>query len=109
MTEIASPASPNGLAASASLPAIEPADVARYLADYLELTVNAPRETLEAPRSFMSKAKYADTIQRCTRFISESSPLYVGIESIATDEEPREEESSMFPVLIFIIAYAHWW
>jgi dynein heavy chain 1 len=66
--------------------AVNPAVVVEYLTAVLEITLGASRKDLEAPGSLLSKAKYSETFQRCTRFAAESqSALYV-LKDIAADE-----------------------
>jgi dynein heavy chain 1 len=66
--------------------AVTPTMLVDYLTAVLEITLGASRKDLEAPGSLLSKARYSDTVQRCTRFALESqSALYV-LKSIAADE-----------------------
>ena len=52
--------------------------VVRHLVDLLDITLGASTEELENKGSILSEAKKQDTIQRCTRFASESQvALYV--------------------------------
>ena len=57
---------------------IDPDLVVQHLVDLLELTLGASREDLQAKGCLLSDAKRQDTVQRCTRFASESQvALYV--------------------------------
>ena len=57
---------------------IDPDLIVRHLVDLLEITLGASTEDLEGKGSLLSEAKRPDTIQRCTRFASESQvALYV--------------------------------
>ncbi|KAF3767358.1 hypothetical protein M406DRAFT_89859 [Cryphonectria parasitica EP155] len=60
----------NGVNGTA-LVAMDPARVVDHLAQLLEAALGATREELEAPGSLLSKARHADTLQRCTRFTSD--------------------------------------
>ncbi|KIN00492.1 hypothetical protein OIDMADRAFT_125387 [Oidiodendron maius Zn] len=77
--EVTSPTSPavNGLAMTA-FPTIDPNLVVEYLASVLQSTLGASRRELENVGSLLSKSRYSDTVQRCTRFATESQAvLYV--------------------------------
>jgi len=61
-----------------SLAAIDPTLVVQHLADLLEVTLGASAEDLERAGSLLSESSRQETIQRCTRFASESQvALYV--------------------------------
>ncbi|KAL6719365.1 dynein heavy chain [Lecanora helva] len=63
---------------SPTSPVIDPGLVVRHLVDLLEVTLGASTEDLEAKGSLLSEVKKQDTVQRCTRFASESQvALYV--------------------------------
>ena len=65
---------------------IDPDIVVRHLVDLLEITLGATRDDLERKGSLLSEARKSDTVQRCTRFASESQvALYVQKTVIATD------------------------
>ncbi|KAI9679439.1 MAG: hypothetical protein M1817_005461 [Caeruleum heppii] len=76
----------NGLPSSASaassstavFPTINPTLVVDYLRELLVIALGASTHDLEASRSLLSKARFSDTVQRCTRFASEAQVvLYV--------------------------------
>ena len=70
----------NGHASSSSEPlsAVDPNLVVQHLVDLLEVTLGASAEDLEQAGSLLSDTKREETIQRCTRFASESQvALYV--------------------------------
>ena len=69
----------NGHPPSSPGPAvINPSLIVRYLVDLLEITLGASTEDLENEGSILSESKKGDTVQRCTRFASESQvALYV--------------------------------
>lgn len=50
---------------------VDPARVIDHLAHLLEATLGATREELEAPGSLLSKSRYSDTLQRCSRFTND--------------------------------------
>ncbi len=86
---VAAPASqaPNGVASS-PFPAIDPVLVIEHLAAVLEITLGATRRDLESFGSLLSKARYSDTVQRCTRFATESQvALYVRKDVISEGED----------------------
>lgn len=62
----------NGVNGSAALVAMDPTRVVEHLAGLLEAALGATREELEAPGSLLSKARYSDTLQRCTRFTNDA-------------------------------------
>lgn len=67
----------NGVNGTA-LVAMDPARVVDHLAHLLEAALGATREELDAPGSLLSKSRYSDTIQRCTRFTNDAQvSLYI--------------------------------
>lgn len=92
--EVASQGPPNGVAAPSSPPAVvDPSVVVQYLADVLQVTLGAARSELEGAGSLLSKAKYSETVQRCTRFAFESQPaLYVQKDLVGTEETNGTED-----------------
>ena len=73
------PSSPstNGLATT-TFPTVDPNIIVEYLASVLETTLGASRRDLEKNGSLLSKSQSSDTVQRCTRFATESQlVLYV--------------------------------
>jgi dynein heavy chain 1 len=76
MTEVDSPASPNGVAKDTF--AVDPILIVEHLASVLVITLGATRKELENANSLLSKGRYQDTISRCSRFASENQvALYV--------------------------------
>ncbi|OAA56942.1 dynein heavy chain [Niveomyces insectorum RCEF 264] len=61
-------ASTNGASPSSY---VDPARVVDHLVAVLEAALGATREELEAPGSLLSKTRYSDTVQRCSRFAHE--------------------------------------
>lgn len=81
MEAVASPQIPspgaNGVS-TASFAAVDPVRVVEHLATLLQATLGATRTELEAPGSLLSKARYPDTVQRCSRFALDAQvALYV--------------------------------
>ena len=65
---------------------INPDLIVRYLVDLLEVVLGASTEDLERKGSILSESKKNDTVQRCTRFASESQvALYVQKDAISPD------------------------
>lgn len=77
----------NGHPPSSLGPAIiNPSLIVRYLVDLLEVTLGASTEDLENKGSILSESKKSDTVQRCTRFASESQvALYVQKDLVSPD------------------------
>lgn len=78
-TLVSSPVSPSTNGATAShFTTVDPTLVVEHLAKLIEANLGATRRELESIGSLLSKPKYSDTIQRCTRFGTESQvALYV--------------------------------
>ncbi|ODH44999.1 dynein heavy chain, cytoplasmic [Paracoccidioides brasiliensis] len=97
--EVVSPGVPNGLIPPSSQPpSVDPATVVQYLIETLQSTLDALKTDLESAGSFLSKAKYPETIQRCTRFASESQvALYVQKDAVETEQTNGAEEGSPSP------------
>jgi dynein heavy chain 1, cytosolic len=68
--EILAPVPPNGLPIQDPLPSTDPLVVLEHLSEVLQITLGAARRELEAVGSLLSKAKRADSIDRCARFAS---------------------------------------
>ncbi|KAK4163181.1 dynein heavy chain, cytoplasmic [Cladorrhinum sp. PSN259] len=67
----------NGVA-STPFAAVDPVRVVDHLKVLLEAALGATRKELEAPGSLLSKDRYPDTLQRCTRFALDSqTSLYI--------------------------------
>lgn len=89
----------NGVNAAAPLVAIDPARVVEHLAHLLEAALGASRDELEATGSLLSKARYNDTLQRCTRFANDTVvSLYIQKDIPATPQlENGDVDSSTAP------------
>lgn len=79
-----------------ALAAMDPARVVDHLAHLLEAALGATREELEAPGSLLSKSRYSDTLQRCTRFTNDGQVcLYIQKDVLAAPQlENGDGESS---------------
>lgn len=84
--EVVSPGA-NGVPPTNSFTSMDPNLVVQHLSNVLEVTLGASRMDLEAPGSLLSKLRRSDTIQRCTRFASESQvALYVQKDVVSADQ-----------------------
>lgn len=93
--EVVLPGVPNGLAPPSQPPSVDPATVVQYLTETLQSTLDALKTDLESAGSFLSKAKYPETIQRCSRFASESQvALYVQKDAIELEQTNGTEEGT---------------
>ena len=71
--EVLSPGGvPNGAPTTPLTETPEPSVVLEHLAEVIQITLGALRSELEAVGSLLSKSKYSDSLQRCSRFCSES-------------------------------------
>ncbi|KAK3491873.1 cytoplasmic dynein heavy chain [Neurospora crassa] len=67
----------NGVATT-PFAAVDPVKVVDHLVLLLEATLGAKRDELEAPGSLLSKVRYSDTVQRCSRFALDTQvALYI--------------------------------
>jgi dynein heavy chain 1, cytosolic len=102
--EVTAPTSPatNGLA-TAAFPTIDPNLVVEYLASVLQSTLGASRKELENIGSLLSKSRYSDTVQRCTRFATESqAALYVQKDIVGGDRlDGTVDASSTYDLHLF--------
>jgi dynein heavy chain 1, cytosolic len=91
----------NGLS-TVAFPTIDPSLVVEHLASVLEITLGASRKELENVGSLLSKSKYSETVQRCTRFATESQVALYIQKDIATDnglDGPIDAPSRLISVL----------
>lgn len=93
--EVVSPGVSNGLGASSPLPLADPSVVVQHLTEVLQVTLGALKKDLESAGSLLSKAKYSETVQRCTRFASETQvALYAQKELVGTEQPNGTDEGS---------------
>lgn len=91
----------NGVAAT-PFAAVDPVKVVDHLVLLLEAALGAKRDELEAPGSLLSKVRYSDTVQRCSRFALDTQvALYIQKDLAPTTtldgENGAEAEERMFP------------
>ncbi|KAI9809961.1 MAG: hypothetical protein M1825_000394 [Sarcosagium campestre] len=68
----------NGVPSPNPLSTLDPSIMLHHLTDLLHITLGASQADLEANGSLLSKAKYSETLLRCTRFASDAQvALYV--------------------------------
>ena len=99
-TLVSSPVSPSTNGATAShFTTVDPTFVVEHLAKLIEANLGATRRELESIGSLLSKPKSSDTIQRCTRFATESQvALYVQKDVIPASKDGvsgEEDESKL--------------
>ncbi|KAI9703864.1 MAG: hypothetical protein M1836_007636 [Candelina mexicana] len=87
---------PNGIVPATTYTSINPKFVFEHLVSLLKVTLGASKQDLERPGSLLSKTKHSDTVQRCTRFASESQvALYVQKDIITTDHLVSDGDRSV--------------
>lgn len=75
--------------------AINPETVVQHLTDLLEVTLGASSEDLQRYDSLLSPSRKQDTLQRCTRFASESQvALYVQKDLVESESNGIEARDS---------------
>lgn len=103
--EVASSGVPNGVSAAEATALVDSGAVIQYLTEVLQVTLGAQKSELESDGSLLSESRYNDTLQRCTRFASESQvALYVQKDIVAAEETngEAEEQGRPFPPLVGI-------
>ncbi|KAJ5337919.1 hypothetical protein N7452_004647 [Penicillium brevicompactum] len=91
--EVASSGVPNGVSAPEATALVDSGAVIQYLTEVLQVTLGAQKSELEGEGSLLSESRYNDTLQRCTRFASESQvALYVQKDIVAAEETNGEAE-----------------
>ncbi|CAI7583026.1 unnamed protein product [Penicillium bialowiezense] len=91
--EVASSGVPNGVSATEATALVDSGAVIQYLTEVLQVTLGAQKSELESDGSLLSESRYNDTLQRCTRFASESQvALYVQKDIVAAEETNGEAE-----------------
>lgn len=93
--EIAASGAPNGVPTPDVAAVVDSGVVVQYLTDVLQVTLGALKSELESAGSLLSSARYNDTVQRCTRFASESQvALYVQKDIVAAEDTNGETEDA---------------
>lgn len=103
--EVASSGVPNGVSATEATALVDSGAVIQYLTEVLQVTLGAQKSELESDGSLLSEPRYNDTLQRCTRFASESQvALYVQKDIVAAEETngEAEDQGRPFPPLVGI-------
>jgi dynein heavy chain 1 len=90
--DVLSPGAPNGVHHPPPSSTIDPHIVVEHLIDVLQITLGALRKDLESVGSLLSKSKYSDTLQRCTRFASEFQVAVYAQKDIAAAEQVNGAE-----------------
>lgn len=94
MAEVLAPETAAPPVPATSLPPVEPTSVIQYLTDYLEQSFGITKDDLEAGGNFLDKNKYPETIQRCSRFISEpQAALYVVADEVMIEQRAKDEDN----------------
>ncbi|KAF5247463.1 hypothetical protein FAUST_700 [Fusarium austroamericanum] len=71
-------ASANGVTSPPTFPTVEPERVVEHLASVCEVALGATRDELEQVGSLLHKARYSETVSRCTRFANDTqNVLYI--------------------------------
>lgn len=97
METVASPMAPqdavaNGAPPSASLLGIDPVVIIDYLVSIVTIALGAKKEDLERDGNLLSQNLHADTVQRCTRFASDSQvAIYIQKEVVSTLDGPTDD------------------
>ncbi|KAJ6043663.1 uncharacterized protein N7446_001860 [Penicillium canescens] len=92
--EVATPGVPNGVSTPESAAMVDSGAVIQYLTEVLQVTLGAQKSELESAGSLLSESRYNETVQRCTRFASESQvALYVQKDIVAAEEANGETEN----------------
>jgi dynein heavy chain 1, cytosolic len=75
---LVAPPGANGVANTPTPPTFDPQVLVEHLSNLIIVTLGASKSDLEAYPSLLSQSESAETLQRCSRFASESqAALYV--------------------------------
>lgn len=89
--EVASSGVPNGAEVPETTALVDSGAVVQYLTEVLQVTLGAQKSELENAGSLLSETRYNETLQRCTRFASESQvALYVQKDIVPAEETNGE-------------------
>ncbi|EFX05210.1 dynein heavy chain [Grosmannia clavigera kw1407] len=90
--------SPSATAGTATAPSyVDPTRVIEHLTAVLEAALGATRDELEAPGSLLSKSRYADTVQRCSRFAHEPQVVSLYIQKDVLPARIDEDKGTPSP------------
>lgn len=82
---------------TASTSTLDPMTIVDHLRNVLIVNLGATERDLEAPKSLLSEANLPDTIQRCTRFASESQvALYISQNYVESKPLDGQNGNGMF-------------
>ncbi|KAK4240895.1 dynein heavy chain, N-terminal region 1-domain-containing protein [Achaetomium macrosporum] len=99
---------PNGAGdgvGNAPFAAVDPVRVVDHVAVLLQAALGATRAELEAPGSLLSKTRYPDTLQRCTRFALDAQvALYIQKDLIPADSLENEDTENHVPSHVYTIS-----
>lgn len=104
--EVASANVPNGAPAPNQTPLWDSDVLVQYLVEVLQVTLGALKNELESPGSLLSEGKYNETVQRLTRFASESQPALFVQKDVVVSEDTNETEDGLLlscPCYIYCI------
>lgn len=91
--EVASSGVPNGASTPETTALVDSGAIIQYLTEVLQVTLGAQKSELESAGSLLSEQRYNETLQRCTRFASESQvALYVQKDIVAAEETNGEAQ-----------------
>ena len=76
---------------------MDPGLIVRHLVDLLEVTLGASSGDLECKGSLLSETKRQDTVQRCTRFASESQVVLYVQKSVGVPDLPNGTANGHLP------------
>ena len=69
--EVRSPGTPNGVSPNSAVSAVDPLDVLEHIASLIQSMLGAARRDLEEVGCLLSKAKHAESLNKCARFANE--------------------------------------
>jgi dynein heavy chain 1 len=91
--EVAASGVPNGVPTPESAALVDSGAIIQYLTEVLQVTLGAQRSELESAGNLLSESRYNETLQRCTRFASESQvALYVQKDIVTAEDTNGETE-----------------
>lgn len=90
--DVLSQGAPNGVHTAPPPSTIDPQTIVDHLIGILQITLGALRKDLESVGSLLSKSKYSETIQRCTRFASETQVVLYAQKDIAAADQVNGTE-----------------
>lgn len=99
--EIASYGVSNGVSTPTPASLVDSSAVIHYLVEVLQVTLGALKIELEGAGSLLSAEKYEETVQRCTRFASESQvALYVQKDIVGSEVTNGTDDGEGKPIIL---------